>query len=849
MVLIVGETKEAIYSKQVDRILRLSGLKRDNFLFACLEDNLVKVIENGNVKTILALGGTAFSHLTGFGPIGRFRGYTLDGICSTKLIGTYHPSFLVPRRGQKSTSHLTPAVIRDIKRAIEVDTIGTQPISTKYLLDVESKRCDEFYAEYVSSGLRDLSVDIETPYKLKAGDEEEFTELDSQILRIGYCWKEGYAISVPYTPEYFDFHRKMLLTPGRKIWWNGYHFDIPTVEEVLGIVVQGIQIDAMWAWHYLQPDLQRGLESVGSYFFNGVPWKHLSSNEPAKYNCIDVDCALQNWKGIERSLIKQNQLSGFFDFVVELEPFLREAGLNGVYIDKKARRQLYKKLRKEENRLLKEIQPLIPTEVKPTKRYKRFPEIHLGRREIRHITVQGMVKRCSVCHSTGVTKAAHTSRKGGKNGIPENKCYKAEILSVEGTLTEYDVVMDWNPSSSQQLMDYLRFFGLPIGKHPKTGSPTVDDDHMESLIKMYGKEYPIFEKIQDLRAVSKSISTYVRGLKPDVNGVVHTQYSYAPATGRLSSKGLIKGSDKGVNLQNIPHRGDHPYASDIRRLIVPKKGYVFVEADSSAIEAVIVGWCMGGVEHPYVKMAQRGIHDAFALDSKGIPITDENISKFKKAAKVLGSDEEIMRNRKKRTVHAAAYGEGPGLLTKQYPKDFPTFVSAKRELKEFYKFAPGILKWHHETRVLANNQHFLQLPFGNFKRYFYDVFSYARDKNGNIVLKKDGSPKITLGEDGKSCLAQRPQGCAAMFMRQNAVNIGKDIKNHDLDFRIPGNWLCHDSYCLEVPDNPTDIDMAANLLQEHLTRSILELNGLRIGCEIKVGKNWDEMETYRVVKP
>lgn len=47
-----------------------------------------------------------------------------------------------------------------------------------------------------------LSWDIETPYKLKKSDEDEFeeSERDTVILRISFAYREGTGVSVPWTP-------------------------------------------------------------------------------------------------------------------------------------------------------------------------------------------------------------------------------------------------------------------------------------------------------------------------------------------------------------------------------------------------------------------------------------------------------------------------------------------------------------------------------------------------------------------------------------------------------------------------------------------------------------------------
>ena len=857
--------------KLLDSLLRKAGLTRESFavdnVIHCrpsldrndlrgmwfdasarehCKEHLDETIRRLKPRAILALGNTPLERLCGVTGITRYRGYPLQGPGGIWVIPTFHPSYLLPRRGQKSTSHLTPAVIRDFKLALDIAQQGFVRPEGSYLCDPAPPHAMQFFREWQQSGFAPLSVDIETPHKLTVANEEALDELDAQILRVSYCFQPGYSMSIPWTPEYMPVHRAFMLAPEahQKIWWNGWHFDLPVIRST-GIDPTGEHIDAMWAWHYLYPDLPRGLESVGSFYYNGLPWKHLGKENPAKYNAIDADVALQNWLGIRRGLEKHGQYEGFKEFCLDLEPFLQEAGNNGVLIDTRARRKLYKVVRKEEKRLLGMIQPLVPQVLRPRKRYKKFPLVWDGKREIEFEKVVKPGKVCGQCGATGVNKAEHTGRKGGKNGVPLNPCYKAPIEVREIEQFEYDVVMDFNPLSSDQLISYCGHFGHPVGRHPKSGQPTVDDQHLETLIGKFGERFPIYEHVTELRMVKKALSTYVEGLKPNEQGTVLTQYSYAPASGRLSSKGLIRGSDKGVNLQNIPHRGDLTYAGDIRKMIIPHPGHVFVEADSSAIEAVMTGFFMD--DPSYIALAQLGVHAGFACQTLGWEINKENVGKVKTLAET-DKDMKLLYARKKKTVHGVSYGMGARLLQMLNPKIFKSVKAAEQEINAFYAFVPKLKDWHHATRVQAHKECFLQLPLGGYRRYFYDVFTYARDKAGNVLLREDGKPKIKLGEDGKACIAQKPQGTAGMFMRQNAKRIGQEIKDRQLPFRLPGNFLVHDSYCLEVPDDPQNIEKAIELLGRHLTRPIPEMNGLRIGCDIKVGKNWDEMKSVRKIK-
>jgi uracil-DNA glycosylase family 4 len=843
--------------KHLKWLLNLKGWTREQFSFATIischstldripveaishcDPNLQAAIQRAQPKVIVALGSAALRKLCGVDNIDRHRGFVLTSFYGVPVVGTYHPGYLQPRKGQASTTHHIPLFIRDVMLAQSIvqGTYKAEPFVVWE--DPSPLEVDVYIQEYEAALALDptlaLACDIETPYKLKAGDEDNYAEIDTTITRVSFGYEGGRAISFPWDGAWMSQIKRLFGSAGRKWWWNGWTFDLPIIQKA-GVEVNGAQEDMMWAFHLLQPDLRCGLERVASIYCPDLPpWKHENTSRPAYYSGMDSIALYRIGVGVERELRKTGQWDLYQKHRVKVSPVLREAGTNGIRIHRGARRKLYKKLRKEENRLLREIQPLVPPVLYPRKRYKKFPTVWEGKRTIEPVNVSGEVKVCSNCGMSGVTAATHTNRKGGKGTVPLNLCYKAPIVKRPGMVVHHDVVMDFNPLSTSQLMAYVEFFGHPVGTNRVTKNPTLDDNHLDKLVAKYGEKHPIYALVQELRTVRKTISTYVVGLRPDDRGVVTTEYGFRPATGRLSSRGIQQGEDKGTNLQNIPHRDDHPYADDIRQMIIPFEGYVFVEADSSSIEAVMTGHFMGDTE--YMELAQKGIHSYVACKSLGLEFTPENVKTVKTLHKGL-------YDRKKRVNHGVNYGMTKWLMTALYPSLFPTPQIAQKEIDELYRLLPKLRDFHHSVRVRAAKDTYLVSPWG-YRRYFYDVFRYKKDKNGNVIIdEKTGKPKIELGEDGKSVIAQLPQNGAAAFMLDNCPDIAREIKA--IGGVLPGNFLVHDSYAVCVP--PDKVDAAVEILVRYLTRPIPELNNIRIGCEVKVGTDWGPgMKTVRNV--
>ncbi len=131
----------------------------------------------------------------------------------------------------------------------------------------------------------------------------------------------------------------------------------------------------------------------------------------------------------------------------------------------------------------------------------------------------------------------------------------------------------FNINSPKQLGVILfEKLGMPNGKKTKTGYSTAAE-----VLEKLAPDYPIVSEILEYRQLTKLKSTYADGLGSCIgeDGRIHTTFNQTvTATGRLSSTD--------PNLQNIPIRVE--LGSLLRRVFIPKEGYVFLDADYSQIE-------------------------------------------------------------------------------------------------------------------------------------------------------------------------------------------------------------------------------------------------------------------------
>lgn len=874
-VLLVTDTPlDLVSSYQLERLLKRSGLDPEMFAFDSVVrckpphnnityqgygaaaithcvPNLDSTISTLKPRVIVAMGETALQRLGGVSNIMRYRGRVLEHRSGALVIPTLHPRDLLPKRGDdedegiRNPPRFTGVVIWDLKKAVNLaeglrDSFTWKRMPVHYLKDPSVEEFSAFALEYEQALAKDsetrLSWDIETPYKMKKGDEDDFDEADrdKQIIRISFCFRPGYAASVPWSGPYLPVIQRLLRSRGPHVGWNVDGFDVPLVRkndvEVLGRVE-----DYMWAFHLWQSDLPKGLEFVTSFFSDLLPWKHLNNEDPALYSAIDADAALRNALGLQQALKSSGQWDLFQSHVVDLDPLLYEAGERGNLIDQAKHEELKEKFLEEKERLIIETQEMVPRELKPRKRYKRDPwpkdaEKHVRvrhprtwlweGREFDHVLTEGKVKRCTHCGQEGVKKTDHF--KGGK----KNPCKvaKAEIEVVKGSVVEWDEILPFNPNSTDQLQAYIRHFKHPMGRNRDTGNDGADSRHLKKLAKRFGEKHPLYKQTIEIHKVSKALSTYVIGFAPDEKGLIHTTYDHTPSTWRLASKN--------VNLQNVGKRDDNRYALEARDQVIAKPGHQFVAADSSAIEAVMVGWFMG--DENYIRLARLGVHDYIACFGLGHRFTQAEFSAdhIKQVKAIVGEDVyKRTRNTAKKTVHLTNYGGTPSIMVESEPDFFPTKAVAAQWQQVLFDAVPNLKAWQHEMRVRAHKETFLQSPW-TYRHYFYEVFK--RDsRTGEVVI----------GKDANKVVAFLPQNSAAAFGKDNLL-IFKSSKWRKY---VPANVFVHDGYTLEVPDHL--VPEAAEFLIETLTRPIPQMGNLRVGCEVEVGRNWGSgMESWGKVE-
>lgn len=645
-----------------------------------------------------------------------------------------------------------------------------------------------------------LAVDIETPEtdKINEEDSDDPNEVSYTIIRCGFSFRCGTAASYPWTEPYISFTRNLLATTPTVVLWNG-GFDSPRLAHS-GCPIRGKVIDGMWMFHFLQSDLPKSLEFVAPFYIpDAEPWKHLSQADPAFYNARDNDYALRCYFGMRDWLIRQGRWERFRRHCSDTAEILGEMSTAGVLIDVAARQTLQDALRAEIATLDATIQAAVPRELLPVKELKT-ERILKGLPDADRANWEPVAVGCEckrLRKSTG-------------------RCL---LCDGTGTVTHFRKRLPFNWNSTDQTQDLARHYGLTIPK--KRGE---DREALESkTLRRFGKRKTVFLDIWNVRKRYKLISTYDWALDP--NNRVHTKFGFHPSTWRKSSRD--------PNLQNIPKRNE--LAAAFRRTLIAAPGHVLIEADSAAIEAVLVGYCAQSSR--YIRAAKAGIHDIFMSHVRAhreggrgidIALADKDLYEACRAAKKEDASRPLLeqiRDACKRCIHGTNYGLSAFGMHDEYPDEFPRQKDAE-ELQEMYlSLFPEIKQWMRKTREQADRQTFLDNHY-QYRHYFYAVTKWNSKYQ-----------RYDLGSDAKRCIAFLPQSDASAIQTEDLLALADDPL-----IRPMLRLIIHDSHVLECPVDM--VDYACNRLYATMPRPRAELGGLSIGVEIKYGPNLQDTQLW-----
>lgn len=354
----------------------------------------------------------------------------------------------------------------------------------------------------------------------------------------------------------------------------------------------------------------------------------------------------------------------------------------------------------------------------------------------------------------------------------------------------YDQVgEEFNINSPKQLGVILfEKLGCKGGKKTKTGYSTAAD-----VLEKLAPEYPVVSDILEYRGLTKLKSTYADGLADYIeeDGRIHSNFNQMiTATGRISSTE--------PNLQNIPMRME--LGRMIRKVFVPKEGYVFMDADYSQIELRILAHMAEDKELIEDYKSGKDIHR----------IT---------ASKVFHTPMEEVTDLQRRNAKAVNFGVVYGISSFGLSQDLSiSRKEAAKYIEQYFETYKGIKQFLDKVVSDAKEKGYTETLFGR-RRPIPELAS------SNYMQRQFGE---------RAAMNAPIQGTAADIMKIAMINVYRALKEQKLKSRLIVQ--VHDELLIETACD--EVDNVREILMTEMKNAAELLVALEI--DIHTGKDWYE---------
>lgn len=326
-------------------------------------------------------------------------------------------------------------------------------------------------------------------------------------------------------------------------------------------------------------------------------------------------------------------------------------------------------------------------------------------------------------------------------GVVGKKLAKSQTR-IRGDLQGSTGIADFNPRSAPQVEALMASLGVKpraLNKPKKDGSQSAKWQR-EQLLEV---DRPEALGIAQYRALGTLDSNYIKLLKEYVKRgleVMHFAYqNWGTVSGRLSakdpnvqamSKGWLQLGELGETGEALRWDEDGPDKTlALRTVYVPRRGYVFLEADYRQIEMFVAGYYMR--DPAFLKLLQsEDFHAATALW-------------------VWGSAAPEFRRRAKVFNFGLLYGMGEETLAKKLGCTLKE--AAKYRQEYFAKIGPGYRRALLNLRAWLNRRGYVENVFG--RRYYVDpeqeylAFNYVvQGSSGDFVKFRQQAIKALCQE-------------------------------------------------------------------------------------------------------
>lgn len=350
---------------------------------------------------------------------------------------------------------------------------------------------------------------------------------------------------------------------------------------------------------------------------------------------------------------------------------------------------------------------------------------------------------------------------------------------------------EFNLNSPKQLQEVLFVEReIPTGAKTRTGFSTATD-----VLEPLSDTYPEVALVLEYRMLNKLKTTYIDKLPLDIlerTGRIHPSFSQTGTeTGRLSCKD--------PNLQNIPVRTEE--GRRIRSSFVPKEGYVFLSADYSQIELVVLAHMADdpGLKGAFLKGID--VHSYTASLIFDVPL-EEVTSEQRRVAKTIN--------------FGVMYGMGPHSLSGDLKI---THAEAKAFIDQYFVRYSAVNTFIEKTRDDAGINGYVSTLLGHLR-----TITEINSRNG---VERAKAQRIAVNTV--------IQGSAADIMKLAMLRIDKALRANSPDTKML--LQIHDELVFEVPEG--ELEKVRSLVKEAMEGAVKLSLPLR--ASIETGKSWGDI--------
>lgn len=365
---------------------------------------------------------------------------------------------------------------------------------------------------------------------------------------------------------------------------------------------------------------------------------------------------------------------------------------------------------------------------------------------------------------------------------------EVRIKELESQIYE-EAGEEFNINSPKQLGVILfEKLQLPGGKKTKTGYSTAAD-----VLEKLAPEHKLVADILEYRQLAKLKSTYADGLAGFIgeDGRIHSTFNQTiTATGRISSTE--------PNLQNIPIRME--LGRLIRKVFIPKDGFVFVDADYSQIELRVLAHLSGDENLIEAYKEAQDIHRMTASQVFHVPF-------------------EEVTDLQRRNAKAVNFGIVYGISSFGLSQDLSiTRKEAAEYIENYFATYPKIKGFLDGLVTEAKEQGYVETMFQR-RRPVPEI------RSGNFMQRSFGE---------RVAMNSPIQGTAADIIKIAMIRVEQALKEQNLESRLI--LQVHDELLIEAKEDEVEAVKAI------LEREMKGAANLAVPLEIDMhtGTNWYE---------